>query len=217
MFTVPVSISFAAELPDAGRLLKESSLPPSLAPQHPPPDLPQQVKPLEPKKSDTKINVSSFTFTGNTIFSRDELSDIMAGYRNKELTLSELEIAIATVTNAYRKRGYFLASPFIPPQTVAPGGTLIIEVQEGVLEEIHVETTTAKTRTLKSVLEYYANQVPVNLPLDDGTLTAMVMRTNELPQYHLPHYAGAGLKTRHNKGDPASQRRQALQFFTEHR
>jgi hemolysin activation/secretion protein len=181
MFTVPVSISFAAELPDAGRLLKESSLPPSLAPQHTPPDLPQQVKPLEPKKSDTKIKVSSFTFTGNTIFSCDELSDIMAGYRNKELTLSELEIAIATVTNAYRKRGYFLASPFIPPQTVAPGGTLIIEVQEGVLEEIHVETTTAKTRTLKSVLEYYANQVPVNLPLDDGTLTAMVMRTNELP------------------------------------
>ena len=181
MFTLPVSISFAADLPDAGRLLKESSLPPSLVPQQPPPDLRQQVKPPEKKRNNTKIKVSSFTFTGNTIFSCDELSDIMAGYRNKELTLSELEIATATVTNAYRKRGYFLASLFIPPQTVTPGGTLIIEVLEGVLESIHVETTTTKTRTHKSVLEYYANQVPVNLPLDDGTLTAMIMRTNDLP------------------------------------
>jgi len=183
LFTVifQASISFAASLPDAGRLLKESLSPPSLVPRQAPPALPQQVKPLEQKRDNTSLKVASFTFRGNTIFSDGELSSLMATYLGKELTLSQLEIAATTITNAYRRRGYFLASVFFPPQTVTPGGTLIIEVQEGILEQIQVETTTAATRTHTSVLEYYANQVPTNHPLDEHSLTAMVMRTNELP------------------------------------
>ncbi len=178
---IPAGISFAADLPDAGRLLKESIPPPSLVHQQASPDLRQQVKPLEQKRDNTKIKVANFTFTGNTIFSECELAGLMARYRGKELTLSQLEIAASTVTNAYRKRGYFLASVIFPPQTVTPGGTLTIEVLEGVLEHIRVETISATTRTHKSVLEYYANQVPTNIPLDERSLTSMVMRTNELP------------------------------------
>jgi len=175
------SISFAANIPDAGRLLKESSSPQSSVPRQAPPNLPQQVNQVEQKRSNIKIKISNFSFRGNTIFSHGELSDIIAGFRDKELTLSGLEIATATVTNAYRKRGYFLASASIPPQTITPGGTLIIEVMEGILENISVETMHPNNKTDKSILEYYAHHIPTNYPLNDASLTAMIMRTNELP------------------------------------
>ena len=175
------SITFAANLPDAGRLLKESAPPPATFHQQAPPDLHQQSKPVEPKKDPTKIRVSHFVFTGNTIFSCCELSALMAAYKGKEMTLAELEIAASAITHAYKKRGYFLASVLFPPQTLTQGGVLIIEVMEGILENIHVTTTPATTKTLKSVLEYYASHLPLNQPLDDASLTSMFKRTNELP------------------------------------
>ncbi|MEI8102685.1 MAG: ShlB/FhaC/HecB family hemolysin secretion/activation protein [Chlorobium sp.] len=175
------SITFAANLPDAGRLLKESAPPPATFHQQMPPDLPQQSKTVEQKGDPTKIRVSYFVFTGNTIFSCCELSALMAAYKGKEMTLAELEIAASAITHAYKKRGYFLASVLFPPQTVTQGGILIIEVREGILENIYVATTPATTKTQKSVLEYYASHLPLNQPLDDASLTSMVMRTNELP------------------------------------
>lgn len=176
-----VSISIAANFPDAGQLLKKSSPPQGNVARQAPPDLPQQVNQVEQKRRNIKMTVSNFSFRGNTIFSQDELSDITAAFREKELTLSVLEIATAKVTDAYRKRGYFLASVSIPPQTITPGGTLIIDVMEGILENICVETMHQNSKTDKSVLEYYAHHVPANYPLNDASLTTMVMRTNELP------------------------------------
>lgn len=175
------SISFAANLPDAGRLLKESSPPQTNISRQAPPDLPQQLHQTEQKRNSVTIRVSNFTFRGNTIFSQAELSEFTAGFREKELTLPDLEIATAIVTNVYKKRGYFLASVSIPPQTLTPGGTLIIDVMEGILENICVETMLPNSKTNKSVLEYYAHHVPANYPLNDASLTSMIMRTNELP------------------------------------
>ena len=181
LVTLTASTAFATNLPDSGRLLKESAISPSFMP---PPVLSDLKKPAEAGKPATggkSINVSGFTFTGNTLFSDSELAELMANYRGQTLTLAELDKAATTITNAYREKGYFLASAFFPPQTLAPGTPLVIEVMEGILEKIHVETNPAQTRTQKSLLEYYANQIPTKKPLENGSLTAMIMRTNELP------------------------------------
>ncbi|MEI7933665.1 MAG: ShlB/FhaC/HecB family hemolysin secretion/activation protein [Chlorobiaceae bacterium] len=175
------STTFAANMPDAGRLLNENATTPSSFPWQAPPEHQQQIGTGKQKLGSTRIKVSGFTFTGNTLFSDSELSDLMANYKGEKLTLAELDNAVLTITNAYRKKGYFLASAFLPPQTLTPGTPLIIEVIEGVLEKMRVETKPAITRTQKSLLEYYANQVPSDQPLENGTLTSMVMRTNELP------------------------------------
>ena len=175
------STAFAATLPDAGRLLNESVTLPSFFPRQAPPDHQKQIGTGKLNQGSTRIKVSGFTFTGNTLFSDSELSDLMANYKGEKLTLAELDNAASTITNAYRKKGYFLASAFLPPQTLTPGTPLVIDVIEGVLEKIRVETKPAITRTQKSLLEYYANQVPSDQPLENGSLTSMVMRTNELP------------------------------------
>ena len=178
---VTANTAFAADIPDAGRLLKESTLPPSLAPHKEPPTFQNPVTQKEQSAGSTLVKVTGFTFVGNTLFSDNELSRLMSGCIGKEMTFAELNEATATITNAYRKRGYFLVSLFFPPQTVTSGMPLLIEVVEGVLEDIHVETSPVKTRIKKSLLEAYTNQVPREEPLKESSLISMVMRTNELP------------------------------------
>ncbi len=175
------STALAANLPDAGRLLNESAPLPSFFPRQASPDHQQEIGTGKRNPGSTRIKVAGFTFIGNTLFSDSELSVLMADYKGQELTLAELDNAALTITNAYRKKGYFLASAFFPPQTLTPGTPLVIEVMEGVLEKMRVETKPAVTRTQKSLLEYYANQVHSDQPLENGSLTSMVMRTNELP------------------------------------
>ena len=172
---------FAADIPDAGRLLKESSAPPSLEPQK---ELPAFQSPLRTKElpeGNARLKVTGFTFVGNTLFSSNELSALMSGCIGKEMSFAGLNEAAAAITNAYRKKGYFLASLFFPPQTVKQGEPLVIEVVEGVLEKITLDTKPPETRIRKSLLDRYASQVPSEQPLEEAALTSMVMRVNELP------------------------------------
>jgi hemolysin activation/secretion protein len=178
---VTVGSAFAADVPDAGRFLRESTLPPSLEPQKEAPTFQPPVTQKKQTGGMTLIKVTGFTFVGNTLFSRDELSALMSDCIGKEMTFSGLNDATATITNAYRKKGYFLASLYFPPQTVKPGEPLVIEVVEGLLEKIVVDTKPVETRIRKSLLESRANEVPCEQPLEENSLTSMVMRVNELP------------------------------------
>ena len=134
--TATTATAFAADRPDSGSLLRESAPPPSLRPQQ----LLPKIEPQQPQKeietAGVRVKVSGFTFTGNTVFSVEELTALMSGYIGKELTLAELNTAAATITNAYRARGYFLASANIPPQTIKSEAPIVIEIIEGVLEEV---------------------------------------------------------------------------------
>jgi hemolysin activation/secretion protein len=180
--TFTASTSIADVLPDAGRLLKESSTPPpSLAPEKEAPTFQNPVILQEQKPGGALVRVTGFAFVGNTLFSSNELSRLMSNCMGKEMTFAGLNEAASAITNAYRKKGYFLASLFFPPQTVKPGMPITIEVVEGILENIRIETNPVKTRTPKSLLENYANQVPREQPLEEGSLTSMVIKTNELP------------------------------------
>jgi len=178
---VTASTAFAADLPDAGQLLKESTPPPSLAPQKEPPTFQHPVTPKEQPPGGALVKVTGFTFIGNTLFSNNELARLMSGCIGKEMSFAALNDAANAITSAYRKKGYFLASLFFPPQMVKPDMPLTIEIVEGVLEKIDVETRPVKTRIRKSLLESYANQIPKEQPLEEGSLVSTVMRTNELP------------------------------------
>ena len=128
--------AFAADRPDSGSLLRESAPPPTLRPQQLLPKIEPQQPQKEAETSGVRVRVSGFTFTGNTVFSGKELAALMSGYIGKELTLAELNTAAATITNAYRAKGYFLASANIPPQTIKSEAPIVIEIIEGVLEEV---------------------------------------------------------------------------------
>lgn len=175
------SFAFAADIPDSGRLLRESVPNTVFEPRK---ELPEIQKPVEHKESvqsGIRVKVNGFTFTGNSIFSNTDLTGLMSGYIGKELTLTELNAVAGTITNVYREKGYFLASAFIPPQTIKNGTLINIEVVEGVLEGVVLDTSPAEPRVPKSTLRSYADRVPVNKPAEEGSISSMVMMINELP------------------------------------
>ena len=173
--------AFASDRPDSGSLLREIAPPPTLRPQ-------QQLPVIEPKQQQkgfetagVRVKVSGFTFTGNTLFSNAELSALMSGYIGKELTLAELNAAAATITDAYRAKGYFLASANIPPQTIKSEAPIVIEIIEGVLEGVRLETKPAETRVPHGLLQRYINRIQTGKPAEEDVLSDMVMRINEIP------------------------------------
>lgn len=172
--------AFAIDLPDSGRLLRESTPPPALKPQEQPQELVRPQQPVTAASSDVRVLVKGFEFVGNTVFSGTQLAALMSGFVGKKLTLAELNTAAAGITNAYREKGYFLASAYIPPQTIKADTLITIAVVEGVLESISVETK-PETRVPKGIIQGYTGQVPVNKPATEDAMTAMVMTVNELP------------------------------------
>ena len=182
--TICASTALAADIPDSGRLLRESAPPPAVAPRQQLPDIQKPVEQKESKDqspSGVRVTVSGFTFTGNTVFSSAELSALLAGYIGKELTLTELNAVAAQITEAYRARGYFLASALVPPQTIKADALITIQIIEGILEGIRLETVPPETRTPTQLLKNYIDRVPTGKPAEEEALSAMVMRINEIP------------------------------------
>jgi len=171
----------AADRPDAGTLLRESASPPSVKQQEQPPKITPPQQPKEVAPSGVRVKVTGFVFSGNTVFTNEYLSAILAGYIGKELTFEELNAAAAEITKAYRAKGYFLASALIPPQTVKSDAPIMIQVVEGLLEGVRLETKPEKTRISQTLLKSFIDRVPTGKPAEEEAISDMVMRINELP------------------------------------
>jgi len=88
------------------------------------------------------IRVERFEFKGNTVFTSDELQQVVSTYLNRNLTFADLLQARSDITNFYLKKGYITSGAFLPiseNQAIASNnGIITIEVIEGKLEAIDV-------------------------------------------------------------------------------
>lgn len=174
--------AFAAELPDSGRMLRESAPPPDLTrPQKPPvfkiPE--QQDKPVE--QGGVRVTVSGFRFSGNLVILSEELGRLVSVSVGKELTLAELHLIADQITRLYRERGYFLARALIPAQTLRQDEPVLIRIVEGKLEELKIQTSPPATRTPRWLMEGLASWVKIGSAVEDDSLTRASMLLNELP------------------------------------
>ena len=93
-----------------------------------------------------------YRFTGNTVFSDEELAEHLANSIGKELTLPHLEEAASRITRLYRDRGYLLASVYVPPQDVVDG-IVTIAVVEGRYGKVELEnSSTLSDSTARALL-----------------------------------------------------------------
>jgi hemolysin activation/secretion protein len=181
-FGLLASTVFAIETPDAGRLLRESTPLPALAPPLKKPVIETPAdKTQQPLPESIKIHVTGFSYSGNTLFTAKELNVIMAPVVGKEMTLLELGKAVERITQAYRRKGYILATATIPPQVIKSGQPVKVEIIEGKLEEITLKTTPVETRTPRRLLDQYSNRIEKGKPVNADSLTETAMLLNELP------------------------------------
>ncbi len=84
-----------------------------------------------------QIIVSDFSVVGSTVFSREELEEVLADYRGKPISFAQLLKAQEAVTRLYVEKGYITSGAFIPPQSLQ-NGVVLIQVIEGSVEEIEI-------------------------------------------------------------------------------
>ena len=127
-----------AERPDAGQLLQQQREPLRLPP---PPDdsirpRPPEPRPALPVSPTLKVRVTQFTFSGNTLFTDEELTEVVKDFVGKELDFEGLNDAATKVRAYHRERGYFLAQAYLPQQAIRNGSVeiAVVEGRVGIVE-----------------------------------------------------------------------------------
>ena len=132
--------ALAQQRPDAGQLLEQSReplrLPPPTEPILPKPPEPKPALPVSPQ---LRVLVKQFTFTGNTIYSAEQLRTAAQEYIGKELDFEGLNDAATAVRAYYRSRGYFLAQAYLPQQAIR-NGVVQIGIIEGRIGQVEVDS-----------------------------------------------------------------------------
>lgn len=117
----------------------EQPQPPPLPPSEKPLESPSPVPPTPAEVLDIPgtITVEEFEFIGSTVFSQEELKQVVAEFRRKPVTFAQLLQAAHQVTQLYIQKGYITSGAYIPSQELR-AGTVTIQVVEGSLSEIEV-------------------------------------------------------------------------------
>ncbi|NMF59914.1 ShlB/FhaC/HecB family hemolysin secretion/activation protein [Pseudanabaena yagii] len=84
-----------------------------------------------------KIVVQRFDVVGSTVFSDEELAQIVQSYTKRPITFAELLQARSAISDFYINKGYITSGAFIPPQDLN-GGVVKIQIVEGSLQEIRI-------------------------------------------------------------------------------
>jgi hemolysin activation/secretion protein len=144
--------------PDAGAIFEQQREPLRLPP---PADTDVRPKVPEPRPAlpvspTLRVRVSKFNFSGNTLFSDEQLSEVVQEFVGKELDFEGLNDAATKVRAYHRERGYFLAQAYLPQQTIR-GGVVEIAVIEGRVGTVELQRRPA-TRLAEWLLAGILNQ-----------------------------------------------------------
>lgn len=110
---------------DAGELIAEEKKPEETIPDRTIPEA---------------IAVQEFIFEGNTAFTDQELSAVLASWSDREISFLELLQAEAAITQHYTDAGYINSGAIIPAnQTFSPERAVVkIQIVEGAIEDIQI-------------------------------------------------------------------------------
>ena len=133
------ALAIAQQPPDAGQLLQQQREPLRL----PPPEddvrpRPPEPKPALPVSPTLKVRVTQFTFSGNTLYTSEELAEVVQEFVGKELDFEGLNDAATKVRAYHRSRGYFLAQAYLPQQAIR-NGSVEIAVIEGRVGHVELQ------------------------------------------------------------------------------
>ena len=88
-----------------------------------------EPKPALPVSPTLKVQVTQFTFSGNTLFTDEELPRWCREFVGKELDFEGLNDAATKVRAYHRSRGYFLAQAYLPQQAIRDGSVEIAMIE----------------------------------------------------------------------------------------
>ena len=176
------AVAVAQIRPDAGQILEQQREPLRLPPPADDdirPRLPEP-KPALPVSPTLKVTVTQFNFSGNTLYTEEQLREVVQEFVGKELDFEGLNDAATKVRAYHRQRGYFLAQAYLPQQAIREG-VVEIAVIEGRVGEIELQRRPA-TRLREGLLAgILRNHLKPGDIITETSLEKPLLLINDLP------------------------------------
>jgi hemolysin activation/secretion protein len=181
VLSLVTGLAFAQVRPDAGQVLEQSREPLRLPPPAEPvlPKAPEP-KPALPASPELRVLVKQFAFTGNTVYSEEQLRSVTQEFVGKELNFEALNEAATAVRAYYRSRGYFLAQAYLPQQTIRDG-VVQIGVIEGRIGEVELDSKPGVTTSGKLLAGIVATHLKQGQIITETGLERPLLLINDLP------------------------------------
>jgi hemolysin activation/secretion protein len=177
--------------PDAGRLQRqtEQGLGLPVAPAAPPagatrPEIDRAGRPL---------TVRRFVIEGASLIPAEELAAQLAAWRERPVTLGELQEATQALVRTYRERGWY-ARVQIPPQD-ASDGTLRIRVVEGRFGRLRSEAPPGTRANVRSMEQLVGRRLAPGQPYSQEALERGLLLANDLPGVSVDGLLQAGAQS----------------------
>ena len=129
LLALPLFAYAAGPIPGAGTLLQQAQPQPPVVPSSNETGLSIQQSGSAALPASKPFSVKQIRIVGNTLFSTDELHNLVKDAEGKDLTLPQLDELAARISEYYHQHGYSLTRALIPAQTIS-GGVLEIQVLE---------------------------------------------------------------------------------------
>jgi hemolysin activation/secretion protein len=120
------------------------------------------------------LTVGSVVIDGLEALNRSDFATAIEPYIGRNLDRSELRMLTDAIADVARKRGYVLATAWIPEQALV-GGMLRVRVDEGTIDDIRVEGSSDPA--IRAQLSRLIGQRPITL----AALQREVLLTDDLP------------------------------------
>lgn len=176
------AVAIAQVRPDAGQILEQQREPLRLPPPADDeirPSLPEP-KPALPVSPTLKVNVTQFNFSGNTLYTEEQLREVVQEFVGKELDFEGLNDAATKVRTYHRQRGYFLAQAYLPQQAIR-NGVVEIAVIEGRVGEVELQrrpATRLREGLLAGILKHHLKPGDI---ITETSLEKPLLLINDLP------------------------------------
>ncbi len=143
--------------------------------------------------AETTVTPRVFLFEGNSVISTLDLTKLVSPWIGKTLSFDALNGVVDGVRDFYQKRGYILASAFLPEQQINTG-VVRIAVQEGKLGQVRIrQPFAAGVRvTEEQVQAIVAANIKEGVPVSEETL--------ERPLLLIEDMAGASVRSSLGRG-----------------
>lgn len=137
-----------------------------------------------------QLYLDHFVFEGNTVFSDEELSQVVHAYQGREITAEELQAAKNQITLHYIDNNYINSGAIIPDQQVKQG-VVVLQIIEGHLT--HVEVSGNRHLNTSYIKDRLADASPTALNLTTLQTRLQLLKQNQLIKY-IRAELGPGLK-----------------------
>ncbi|MGB0129170.1 MAG: ShlB/FhaC/HecB family hemolysin secretion/activation protein [Rhodocyclaceae bacterium] len=180
-------------VPDAGSALRETVPPPAPPATAPAPRLPTPPAPApRSAQGEAAFVLKSVVFSGNRVFSGDELAAFAADKIGKSVTFADLDAIAARIGEHYRRQGYFLAQAILPAQDVT-AGKVEFSIIEGTLGQVRINRAPDAPIAEDHVQRFLAALKPGE-PLTATVLEQAMMALSDLPGIVVQSSLEAGLE-----------------------